>query len=297
MASNVTSPLAGVTGGASGIGAAYVDALLARGYRVVILDVKGAADAAAFRAGLFPGKIVGVECDVADAVKFRAAFDAGLRYFSETSYTCFVCNAGIVATLFAETERQVSINLVGAIRGVEMAIKAATGALTHRAAPSLAVIVTTSSNGLVPADSDLAPVYVATKFALVGLVRSLRPLAARFGVRVNAIAPVTVDTPLVADLLPPHVRKFLDEENRGGVLPPTACSDALLRILDDDSLAGEVIAVHPAAGPGGRVVSADPDGSLSFLGVWSDAGSPAVASFVSEGLEAVAKGDVKAWSE
>ena len=71
---------------------------------------------------------------------------------------------------------------------------------------------------LTPADCDMAPVYVATKFALVGFVRSLQPLAARFGVRVNAVAPVTVDTPMVAGMLPPDVRAFLGREE-----VPSAC--------------------------------------------------------------------------
>lgn len=295
MPPSVCPGVAGVTGGASGIGAAYVDALLGRGFKVAILDIFGAAEAAASRP-LFASAVVGIACDVSNAARFRFAFDEALTHFGATHFTCFVCNAGVVAPLFADAERQVAVNLVGAIRGVEMAVKAATGAFAHPAEPALCVVVTASSNGLIPADSDLAPVYVETKFALVGLVRSLRPLAARFNVRVNAVAPVTVETPMVAGLLPPEVRAFLQEEGRGGVLPPAACADALLRILDDSALAGEVVAVHPDAGAGGRVIAADPGGQLAFLGAWSEGGSPAVAALVDEGFAAVASGTLQAWS-
>lgn len=297
MAASPSPGVAAVTGGARGIGAAYVDSLLARGYRVAIFDLAGAVDAAAAREAAFlEGRVHGFPCDVSNAASFRKAFDEGLARFEVSSYTCFVCNAGVVSPLFADSERQVSVNLLGAIRGVEMAIKSATAALTRRAEPPLCIVVTASSNGLVPADSDLAPVYIATKFALVGFVRSLRPLAARFGVRVNAVAPVTVETPMVAGLLPPAVRAFLGEEGRGGVLPASACAAALLRILDDSSLAGDVVAVHPAAGAGGRVVPADPGGHLTFLGAWSEEGSPAVAALVDEGLAAVASGATPGWS-
>jgi NAD(P)-dependent dehydrogenase (short-subunit alcohol dehydrogenase family) len=155
------APLAAVTGGARGIGAAYVSALLARGYRVAVLDVSGAAEAAAALAaaqGVPPERAAGFDCDVGDARSFRAAFDAALARFGAAGFAVFVCNAGVVAPLFADAQRQVQVNLVGAILGVEMAVKHATASLTRRAEPPLAIVVTASSNGLVPADSDLAPV-------------------------------------------------------------------------------------------------------------------------------------------
>ena len=186
--------IAGVTGGARGIGQAYVASLLARGYSVCIFDISGASDAAI---AYNNPNVVGFDVDVSNKVLFRTAFDAGLQHFDNaTTYSVFICNAGIVASMFDQAERQVQSNLMGAIYGVEMAIKAGTSALKQPSS-SLNVIVTASTNGIVPADSDLAPVYVATKFALVGLVRSLQPLHRRFGVKVNAIAPVTVETPMV----------------------------------------------------------------------------------------------------
>lgn len=185
--------IAGVTGGSRGIGKAYVASLISRGFRVCIFDIVGATDAAI---SYNNRNVVGFDVDVSNKETFRAAFDAGLQYFENASaYHVFICNAGIVAPMFDQAERQVQSNLMGAIYGVEMAIKAGTSALKQ---PYICnVIVTASTNGIVPADSDLAPVYVATKFALVGLVRSLQPLHRRFGVRVNAIAPVTVETPMV----------------------------------------------------------------------------------------------------
>ena len=117
-------------------------------------------------------------------------------------------------------------NLLGALRGVEMALKHATRSLTRRAPRPVLIAVTSSSNGIVPADSDFAPVCapprcrrrrpagvsarerlrriapadVATKFGINGAVRAMAPFGERFGVRVNAIAPVAVDTPMVQAL-------------------------------------------------------------------------------------------------
>ena len=286
------APLAAVTGGARGIGAAYVDALLGRGYRVAVLDVSGAVEAAAARGS---DAVAGFHCDVTDKHSFRSAFDAALAWGGAPSFSVFVCNAGILGTLFSDADRVVGVNLMGAIHGCEMAIKAATRSLSQPADPPLSVVITASTNGLVPADSDLAPVYVATKFGLVGLVRSLQPLGSRLRVRVNAVAPVTVDTPMVDGLLPDAAVAFLQREGRGGVLPPQACAAALLGVLDDESLCGEVVVVHPDA-PGGRGFATEPLAASAWLGAWRDSGSAEVAAFVDEGLQAAASGVLPAWS-
>ena len=291
----MTKLVAGVTGGARGIGKAYAEALVQRGYCVVIFDIVGAIELSAVINT--PATFTGYDCDCSDATTFRSAFEAGLKYFQVTSYTVFVCNAGIVRSLFSEAERQIQVNLIGAIHGVEMAIKVATDGFQHPA-PSpngLNVIVTASTNGIVPADSDLAPIYVATKFALVGLVRSLKPLSSRYAVRVNAVAPVTVETPMVADMLPPEARAFLDREGRGGVMAPERCAAALLHILDTPSLSGDVVVVHPNA-PGGTGFAVEPLIASSWLGAWRADESTEVATFVDEGLQAASTGDMPAWS-
>ena len=153
MAAAKGRPLAAVTGGARGIGAAYVTTLLSRGCRVAIFDIDGAeaaAAAAAHAAASTEAVVAGFTCDVGDAASFRAAFDRALTHFAAPGYSVFVCNAGVVAPFFADAQRQVQINLIGAILGVEMAIKHATSAMTHRADPPLRIVVTSSTNGLVP---------------------------------------------------------------------------------------------------------------------------------------------------
>lgn len=212
---------------------------MGRGYYVAIFDKVGAEETASkLKLEFGDSKVFGIECDVSNAISFRSAYDAALAIFEVTSFDVFVNNAGVFGCLFSDLEKQINVNLVGTIRGTEMAIKSATLALTQRAEKPLLVACTASSNGLIPADSDLASVYVSTKFGIVGLVRSLKPLAERFDVRVNAICPVTVDTPLLEGLLPTEVRAYLDAEGRGGVLPPSACAAALLRLIDDPSIAG-----------------------------------------------------------
>ena len=61
--------------------------------------------------------------------------------------------------------------------------------------PDSAIVVTASLAGLVPAPQD--PLYTLTKHAVVGFVRSVAPQLAERGVRINAVAPGFVDTPLL----------------------------------------------------------------------------------------------------
>ena len=100
---------AAVTGGARGIGLGYATALVATGaWRVALLDIDGAADAAAaLSAQHGPDCAVGVACDVADTASFRAAWDAVAAALGPLDL--FVNNAGIVAPLFANTDRQVAV--------------------------------------------------------------------------------------------------------------------------------------------------------------------------------------------
>jgi NAD(P)-dependent dehydrogenase (short-subunit alcohol dehydrogenase family) len=63
--------------------------------------------------------------------------------------------------------------------------------------PGGAIVVTASLAGLVPAPQD--PLYTLTKHAVVGFVRSVAPQLEGRGIRINAVAPGFVDTPLLGE--------------------------------------------------------------------------------------------------
>ena len=302
MNSNKMTKSAAVTGGARGIGLAYAHAILSQGsgWKVALLDVAGETAAAEELCREFGENLaIGIRCDVGSEHSFRTAFEEVAHRLGPLSL--FINNAGIVGALFFDADKQININLMGTIRGTEMALHAATAGLTRPADPPLDIICTASSNGLVPADSDCAPVYCATKFGIIGLVRSLAFTSSRFNVRVNAICPVTVETGMTAPYLPPEMRTFLDTDGRGGVLPPNACAEVLLRIINDrdPALAGEVFTVHPSVLPeGGRRVPLDTSatGPLGHLGQWRASDSAQVAKVLDETLAGVAKGEIPAWS-
>jgi len=80
-------------------------------------------------------------------------------------------------------------NLDGVVYGVRR--------LAHVLQPETAIVVTASLAGLVAAPQD--PLYTLTKHAVVGFVRSVAPQLATRGIRINAVAPGFVDTPLLGE--------------------------------------------------------------------------------------------------
>jgi NAD(P)-dependent dehydrogenase (short-subunit alcohol dehydrogenase family) len=188
--SNLRGQVAIVTGGGSGIGAALVRAMAAREATVVIADID---DAAAESVAKEFSNVTAVTLDVRDAA---AVADLVRQVAAEHDKLDFMFNnAGIAVGGLVEEftldhwNRVIDINLRGVVHGV------------HAAYPLMLaqrdghIVNTASLAGLVPGPG-LAP-YDAAKHAVVGLSLSLRAEAAGRGVRVSAICPGFVDTPLL----------------------------------------------------------------------------------------------------
>lgn len=83
-----------------------------------------------------------------------------------------------------------------------------------------------------------APIYAASKFAITGFVRSLANLDAKHGIRVSAVAPGIVRTPLWVEH--PEKMVYLNPEQDGWVTPDE-CAVAMLRCAEEDALVGGTI--------------------------------------------------------
>ncbi len=180
-----------VTGGASGIGRGVAAGLVARGGIAILADID--ADAAAQAAGELGPAAHAIELDVRDGdsvseLVARTAADHGrLDYIFNNAGIAVMGEA--LETTAEDWDRIVDINLRGVIHGVRAAypimVEQGSGHIVNTA--SLAGLI--ASPGLVA--------YSATKHAVVGLSRSLRIEAARYGVRVSAVCPGFVRTSIV----------------------------------------------------------------------------------------------------
>jgi NAD(P)-dependent dehydrogenase (short-subunit alcohol dehydrogenase family) len=200
-----------VTGGASGIGAAIVELLRSEGADVSVLDL---ADG----------------FDVSDPVAWK---DVGA-----VELACL--NAGVV-TREADVDRisvdayqrVLATNVDGVVFGVRR--------LAEVMERGSAIVATASLAGLTPLESD--PVYALTKHAVVGFVRSVAPQLARRGVRINAVAPGIVDTPMIDGPLRAAIE-------RAGfpLLQPADVARAVLTAARSEET-GQVWAVQPGRDP------------------------------------------------
>jgi len=188
-----------VTGGGSGIGAALVRALAARGAAVVIADIdEPAAKSVADQVAADGGQVSTVVLDVRDSA---AVSDLVNNVAAERGALDLVFNnAGIAIGGRVEEltldhwDRVIDVNIRGVVHGV------------HAAYPVMLrqghghIVNTASLAGLVPGPG-LAP-YAAAKHAVVGMNLSLRAESASRGVKVSAVCPGFVDTPLLGRVNP-----------------------------------------------------------------------------------------------
>lgn len=177
-----------VTGGASGLGAATATLLLERGAKVAVLDV--AADSG-------PDGTVLIPCDVSDTASVDAAVHAAAYQLGGIDVV--VSNAGIGASGDVaandddEWHRVLDVNVVGMAR----IVRAALPYLRESQHPS---VVLTSSVVAVVGVKNRA-LYSASKGAVSALTLAMAADHVGEGIRVNAVAPGTADTPWVKRLL------------------------------------------------------------------------------------------------
>jgi NAD(P)-dependent dehydrogenase (short-subunit alcohol dehydrogenase family) len=239
-----------ITGAASGVGRATVILLASRGARVVAADIDEAGGAETVRLAAEAGgearfartDVMKWE-DLARAVALAEEAFGGLDIMHN--------NAGVLTGEQYPTatrqrwERTLSINLWGVIAGTQIAIPA----LQRRGG---GVIVSTASvAAFVPYYDD--PVYAATKHGIVGLTRSLQYLHHSQNIRVNAVCPGGIDTPLVAaDMSKMTPEELAARERllaRFPLMPPSQVAEAVLRFIEDDSLAGQALHVMSGREP------------------------------------------------
>ena len=179
-----------ITGGASGIGRAFARRFARDGWRVALCGA--ASEAVAAMAGELPEAICRV-ADVRDEAQMAAFLAEVEAAWGGADAVCANAGTGGPAGLVESLDYQawqdcVAVNLHGAFLTCRWAAR------VMRAQGSGAIVVTSSTSGQwgVPYRSP----YVAAKWALVGLTKALAMELGAAGVRVNAICPGIVDTPM-----------------------------------------------------------------------------------------------------
>jgi NAD(P)-dependent dehydrogenase (short-subunit alcohol dehydrogenase family) len=235
-----------VTGGASGIGAAIVRHLTAAGARGAICDVNPCPP------GAVPEGWTQLSADVRDEASVSQAFAEATAAFGKLDVV--VPAAGVVpgweSVVEMDLQKWDDVFAVNA-RGVAATVKHAAQAMTDGGA----VVVIASMNAW-RGDPNIVG-YVASKHAVLGLVRSAAlDLGAR-GIRVNAVGP----GPVATDAL---IGRISGREQEGGtpleqVMAAMAAETALRRIATADDIAKAVLFLGSdmASGMSGQLLHVD----------------------------------------
>jgi NAD(P)-dependent dehydrogenase (short-subunit alcohol dehydrogenase family) len=227
-----------VTGGAKGIGEAAVKAFSAEGASVVIADVDDAAGqalASSLPRATFVHTDVTHMADAERAVRIAVETYGGLDVlFSNAGIQTY----GLIEhTTEQDYERGMGVNFKGHVWMCKYAVPA----LRRRGGG--AIVCTSSVQGL--ATQTTVPIYAASKAATITLVKALSNDHAPEGIRVNAVLPGSVDTPLLrnaaASLDPDHVdatvAKWGTMHPIGRVITAQEVAKLVLFLCSDDASA------------------------------------------------------------
>lgn len=232
-----------ITGGSSGIGLATARLFQAEGARVAVTG-RDPAGLAAARAALGPEALV-LASDAGSLTGLDALFAEVQQHFGRLDI--LFLNAGISAALPLEhaAEAQFDEIMRVNVKGVFFAVQKALPLL----APAASVIVTTSITNRL--GSPHFSLYAASKAALRSLVQSFALELAGRGVRVNAISPGPIETPiydrvgLPAEMVQGIKGEIARKSPRGRFGTPEEVAKVALFLASDDSayLLGEEIVV------------------------------------------------------
>lgn len=227
-----------VTGGASGIGLATTKKLLSEGANVVILDLKMDEEII----NSLGENVLYLKCDVSNEENVKNCIEEIIKKFDHIDY--LVANAGIGGSAskphevsMDEWNKVISVNQTGIFLlnkyVINEMLKNGKGA----------VVNTSSMYGLVGSTTSFA--YSASKGAINQMTRSLALTYARDNIRVNAIAPGYVDTPILS-MVPDNIKKAMGNELPIGRLgKDTEIANLICYLLSDDAsfITGAIIPI------------------------------------------------------
>jgi len=233
-----------VTGAASGIGRASAEALVGRGHAVALVDRDEKAGAEVERELRKSGACRFIPCDVTDDSAVRSAVHQTLKTYGRLDCAFNAAGAdgekgkAVADSSIENWNRVISLNLTGVWSCMRHQIPA------MLEAGGGSIVNCSSVAGIVGA--PFLSAYVAATHGVVGLTRGAALEYGRQGIRVNAICPAMIDTPMSRKFMDAEISEMMISQSpMGRFAAPSEVASAVLWLFDDQNgfVTGQAIAI------------------------------------------------------
>lgn len=237
MGERLKDKVAVVTGGARGIGEGTVRRFVEEGASVVVADLQ--AEAGKALATELGATARFIRTDVTREEDVAAAVDLAVSEFGRLD--CMINNAGIVGAIGPIKDTSVEawdLTIAVLLRGVFFGMKHAARVMVPRQSGCILSLSSTAgvSGGLG------SHAYTAAKHAVVGLTKSVASELGQHRIRVNAVAPGNIATPMTADVITSDPAKIEDAKEMIRLMSPLGIAglpidiaNALLYLASDEA--------------------------------------------------------------
>jgi NAD(P)-dependent dehydrogenase (short-subunit alcohol dehydrogenase family) len=232
-----------ITGASSGIGRATAISFAQQGAKVVVSDVQEqAGQQTVTEIQKQRGEAIFVKCDVSKEEEVKNLIDKTLEKYGKLD--CAYNNAGVegspCSTVECSTEnwdKTININL----KGVWLCMKYEIPAMLKNGKGS--IVNCSSIAGLV--GLELIPAYVASKHGVIGLTETAALEFARQNIRVNAVCPGAIHTPMLDRFTHGDEEQMAQQDPMGRVGTPEEIADGVLWLCSDKAsyITGQSIAI------------------------------------------------------